>query len=58
MAQAEKRAFDVDANGNLSIIKASTASLESLMSSHSQTMKNVKFRHSEKKVVLFEHFVI
>ena len=50
--------YTKDVHGQLNIIKASTASLESLMSSHSQTVKNVKFRLTENKVELFEHFVI
>lgn len=50
--------YTKDVHGQLNIIKAGTASLESLMSSHSQTVKNVKFRLTENKVELFEHFVI
>ena len=50
--------YTKDVHGQLNIIKAGAASLESLMSSHAQTVKNVKFRLTENKVELFEHFVI
>ena len=50
--------YTKDVHGQLNIIKAGAASLESLMSSHSLTVKNVKFRLTENKVELFEHFVI
>jgi type IV secretory pathway TrbD component len=50
--------YTKDVHGQLNIIKAGAASLESLMSSHSLIVKNVKFRLTENKVELFEHFVI